>query len=94
MPAKKLPIRKPVPGQKNEKGEFVSLIAASTDGQDLKSYVKNGSILGEMTPAQIRKKFPQFNCYEYGTFAGALRRARISQGKQVQDRHDQQKGCK
>ena len=51
MPAKKGPIRKPVPGQKNEKGGFVSLMAASTDGKDLKKYVKNGVILGEMTPA-------------------------------------------
>ena len=51
MPAKKLPIRKPVSGQKNEKGEFVSLMAASIDGKDLKNYVKNGAILGETTPA-------------------------------------------
>ena len=35
MQAKKGPVRKPVPGKKNQKVEFVSLIAASADGKDL-----------------------------------------------------------
>ena len=39
MPSNKAPIRKPVT-KKNEREDFVSLLAASTDGRDLKAHVK------------------------------------------------------
>ena len=63
---------------------------ASPDRRDLKFYVENGLIRGEMTPpAQTRTKLLQYNLYKYGTFVEALRRARNFQGKQIQDRHNQ-----
>lgn len=86
-------LRKTPPKPKvNEKGQYLSLLAASPDGKDLKNYVEQSAITAEMTPNVVLNKFPQFKSYEYTTFAGALRRARNVSRKQVEDRA-KKNGC-
>ena len=92
MIAKRVPSTPP--SKVNEKGEFLSLLAASSDGRELKMYVENGAIGPDMTPGTVREKFPQYKKYEYNTFSGALRRARNVQNKQVTDRSQMKNGCK
>lgn len=84
--------RTPPKPKVNEKGQFISLLAASPDGKDLKNYVEQQAIPMEMTPNAVVKKFPQFQSYEYTTFSGALRRARMVYRKQVEDRA-KKNGC-
>ena len=80
--------------QKNEKGQLMSLLAASKDGIDLKNYVENGAIDASMTPAQVKEKFPQFKCYDYNCLSGSLRRVKKSLNKQIKDRKNYKHGCK
>lgn len=89
MPSKRTP-----PPKVNEKGEILSLLAASPDGRELKMYVESGAIGNEMTPGSVREKYPQYKKYEYNSFSGALRRARNVQNKQVTDRSQMKNGCK
>ena len=55
MPSKRTP-----PPKVNEKGEILSLLAASPDGRELKMYVESGAIGNEMTPGSVREKYPQY----------------------------------
>ena len=48
------------PSKVNEKGEFLSLLAASSDGRELKMYVENGAIGPDMTPGTVKERFPQY----------------------------------
>ena len=87
MPAREKGVqRSPVRMKWNKKSQMVSLPASSPDGKDLKAYIDSGAISPEMKPLEIRNKFPQFENYEYNTFAGSLRHARNLQAKQVKDR--------
>lgn len=94
MPRKSVTPRTPPKPKRNDKGQLLSLLVASPDGKDLKSYVDNGTIPPDMTPGDVMKKFPQFAVYEYSTFAGSLRRSRNAFQKQVGDRMNQRGGCK
>lgn len=92
--SRQIGIRTPPKSSKNAKGKMMSLLASSPDGRELKQYVDNGAIGPSMTPAQVAVKFPQFRNFEYNSFAGALRRARNTQVKQMQDRQNIGEGCK
>ena len=78
----------------NNKGKKLSLLAASPDDKELKQYIENGAIDPKMTPAQVMKKFPQFQSFEYNCFVGALHRSRNLQVKQIKDRQSIGQGCK
>ena len=71
--------------KKNQKGEYTQWNASSQDGKELKIYMETGCC-DNLSPAQLRMKFPQFNKYFYSTFNSAFHNAKKALNKQLEDR--------